>query len=297
MRIPGGYLGRVHVVAVINQKGGVGKTTTCANLGAAVAARGHRVLILDLDPQAHLSISFDQVPQPGEPSVYTLLSGEQTLAGILRPTRTPGLLLAPTNLDLSGAETEFAGEIGREMLLRRAFDQFRLRDEALPELVLLDCPPSLGLMSLNALVCAWKVLIPVQAEFFALQGLAQLLDVIGRVRQRLNPELDLLGLVVGMFNNSRNLSREVLQELEEHFGEKVFRTRVRVNVRLAEAPSHGATIFEYAPSSGAAADFQDLADEFARRLAMRPDGADRGRRPPQALAAGSCKPLEEREAG
>ncbi len=297
MRIPGGYLGRVHVVAVINQKGGVGKTTTCANLGASLAARGHRVLVLDLDPQAHLSISFDQVPQPGEPSVYTMLSGEHSLAGILRPTRTPGLQLAPTNLDLSGAETEFAGEIGREMLLRRVFDQFRLREDPLPELVLLDCPPSLGLMSLNALVCAGKVLIPVQAEFFALQGLAQLMDVIGRVRQRLNPDLELLGLVVGMFNNSRNLSREVLQELEEHFGDKVFRTRVRVNVRLAEAPSHGATIFEYAPSSGAAADFQGLAGEFAARLALKPRSGELPRRPPGSLATVPRRQQEEREAG
>ncbi len=258
----------MRVVSVINQKGGVGKTTTCANLGAALARTGHRVLLLDLDPQAHLSICFDRLPEPGEPSTYSLLNGMHPLAEVVQSTGVEGLWIAPTNLDLTGAETELAGEIGRETLLRDALQAYADHDSA-PDLVLLDCPPSLGLLSLNALVASRGVMIPLQAEFFALQGMAQLLDVLERVKRRLNPELELLGILVGMFQKQRKLSREVLQELHRHFGSLLFQTLVRVNVRLAEAPSHGLTIFDYAPASPGAADFRALGNEFARRLGLR----------------------------
>lgn len=257
----------MQVIVIINQKGGVGKTTACANLGAALALGGRRTLLMDLDPQAHLSISFDRMPDPGEPSVYTLLAGRHSLEETMRPTSIDGLAIAPTNLDLTGAETEFASEIGRETLLRNALEKLRSSPEA-PELVLLDCPPSLGLLSLNALVAADQVLIPVQAEFFALQGMAQLLDVIGRVQRRLNPRLNVLGILVGLYTKQRSLSREVLQELHDHFGPLLFPPLVRVNVRLAEAPSHGATIFEYAPDSSGATDFSAAAAELERRLGL-----------------------------
>ncbi len=251
------------IVSVINQKGGVGKTTAVANLGAAFALAGHRVLLVDLDPQAHLSISLDRLPEPGEPSVYTMLGGYHSLAEVVQTTGIPGLQIAPTNLDLTGAETEFASEIGRESLLR---DALATAPAKRADVVLLDCPPSLGLLSLNALVSSQSVLIPLQAEFFALQGMAQLLDVIERVKRRLNPGLDLLGILISMYQKQRNLSKEVLEELERHFGDLVFASRLRMNVRLAEAPSHGQTIFEYAPESPGAADFQALAKEVATRL-------------------------------
>ncbi|RMH04991.1 MAG: ParA family protein [Planctomycetota bacterium] len=289
-------LGGVQIVSVINQKGGVGKTTTCANVGAALARSGHRVLLFDLDPQAHLSISFDRLPEPGEPSVYTLLGAGHRLEEVVQTTSVPGLTIAPTNLDLTGAETEFAAEIGRETLLRDALEGYARRIPEPPEVVLFDCPPSLGLLSLNALVASRHVVIPLQAEFFALQGMAQLLDVIERVKRRLNPGLDLLGIVVGMFQKQRNLSREVLQELHRHFGPLLFPTLVRMNVRLAEAPSHGLTIFDYAPESGGAADFAAVAEEMARRLGLRPEQAEPERSPEPPAEEPAAEPTAAAEA-
>ncbi len=301
----------MQIVSVINQKGGVGKTTTCANVGAALARSGIRVLLFDLDPQAHLSISFDRLPEPGEASVYTLLSGDHGLDEVVQTTDVPNLSIAPTNLDLTGAETEFASEIGRETLLRDALEAYGKSAGAPPEVVLFDCPPSLGVLSLNALVASRHVVIPLQAEFFALQGMAQLLDVIERVKRRLNPGLDLLGILVGMFQKQRNLSREVLQELHNHFGALVFPTLVRVNVRLAEAPSHGMTIYDYAPDCGGAVDFDAVAAEVARRLELRPGDAEEiaaseaASEPVEAAApvppahqdAAATEPMREWEAG
>lgn len=258
----------MRILAVINQKGGVGKTTSCMNLGAALAESGLRVLLVDLDPQAHLSISFDRMPAPGDPSIYSVLAGQHPLADVVQPTQKAGLFIAPTNLDLTGAETELATEIGRETLLRDALRELGRAKDA-PDIVLLDCPPSLGTLSLNALVAADGVLVPLQAEFFALQGMAQLMDVLERVKRRLNPRLELVGILVGMFTRQRNLSREVVEELRRHFGEILLPTFVRVNVRLAEAPSHAQTIFEYAPESGAAQEFRELAREVWRRMSGR----------------------------
>ncbi len=261
------YPDLVQVISVINQKGGVGKTTTVSNLGAALALAGHRILLIDLDPQAHLSIAFDRMPDPGDPSVYTMLAGAHSLVDVIQPTSIEALSIAPTNLDLTGSEQEFSAEIGREILLRDAL--YKLEElEDPPEVVLLDCPPALGLLSLNALCASKSVIIPVQAEFFALQGMAQLHDVLERVKRRLNPDLDLVGILVGMYTKQRNLSREVVAELRNHFGEVVFDTLVRVNVRLAEAPSHGMTIFEYDRNCAGAEDFRAVAAELAVRLGL-----------------------------
>jgi chromosome partitioning protein len=282
------YCEDVQVISIINQKGGVGKTTASVNIAAALAASGVRSLIVDLDPQAHLSISLDRLPEPGAPSVYTLMSGTHSVEEVVQSTAQENLFVAPTNLDLTGAETEFASEIGRESILRDALKKFS-KSKMAPEVVILDCPPSLGLLSLNALVCSQYVIIPLQAEFFALQGMAQLLDVVERVKRRLNPGLDLLGILVSMFQKQRNLSREVLDELHSHFGDLVFKTLVRVNVRLAEAPSHGQTIYEYAPESAGADDFAALAGEVAHRLGLVKTEE------PQTQAP--VEPLAEMEAG
>lgn len=286
------------VLAIINQKGGVGKTTSCANLGAALALQGHKVLLVDLDPQAHLSISFDRMPEPSDPSVYTLLAGEHGFEDVMQPTSHDGLWIAPTNLDLTGAESELANEIGREGLLRTALQKLA-RSEDAPDLVILDCPPSLGTLSLNALVASDFVVIPLQAEFFALQGMAQLLDVLERVKQRLNPSIELAGVLVGLFSQQRNLSREVVQELTHHFGDLVFPIQVRVNVRLAEAPSHGQTIFEYAPDSSAADQFRDLATELALRMGLTEAPAVAAT-PVEAIAPtpapATAPPMQEHEA-
>ena len=265
---PKRYPNVVQVISVINQKGGVGKTTSCSNLGAALALEGYKVLLMDLDPQAHLSIAFDRMPDPGDPSVYTLLGGHHTVADVAQPTNIEGLSIAPTNLDLTGAEQEFANEIGREILLRDSLQAFSHTPHA-PDVVLLDCPPALGLLSLNALCASGHVIIPVQAEFFALQGMAQLHDVLERVQRRLNPGLQLVGILVGMYSHQRNLSREVVNELRNHFGDVVFDQHVRVNVRLAEAPSHGMTIFEYDPRCAGAEDFRAVAKEFSLRLGLQ----------------------------
>ncbi|MCH2101019.1 MAG: ParA family protein [Planctomycetes bacterium] len=258
----------MQVISIINQKGGVGKTTSVMNLGAALARAGQRVLLIDLDPQAHLSIAFNRMPDPGDPSVYTLLSGNHSAIDVAQPTNVKGLSIAPTNLDLTGAEQEFASEIGRETLLRDALERLA-STKGPPDVVLLDCPPTLGLLSLNALCASDAVVIPVQAEFFALQGMAQLLDVLERVQRRLNPRLELRGILVGMYSKQRNLSREVVQELRSHFGDVVFSTLIRINVRLAEAPSHGMTIFEYDAASAGAADFSAVASELGERLGLQ----------------------------
>ncbi len=280
------YPRTVQVISVINQKGGVGKTTSVSNLGAALAIAGHRVLLIDLDPQAHLSIAFDRMPAPGDPSIYTLLGGNHSIADVAQPTNIERLWIAPTNLDLTGAETEFAAEIGREILLKSALANYAKEKQA-PDIILLDCPPSLGLLSLNALVASEHVLIPVQAEFFALQGMAQLLDVLERVKQRLNPSLDVIGILVGLYSKQRNLSREVVNELKEHFGDLLIPTLVRTNVRLAEAPSHGLTIFEYAPQCPGAQDFKEVAKELAARLGLTKDLA---RDAPAVVSLEASKP-------
>lgn len=263
----------MQVLSIINQKGGVGKTTSCANIGAALALEGLKVLLVDLDPQAHLSITFDRMPEPGDPSMYTLLTQGHSFRDVRQPTQTLGLTIAPTNLDLTGAESELANEIGREGILRLALHDLQRQPDA-PDVVLLDCPPSLGTLSLNALVASDFTIVPLQAEFFALQGLAQLLDVLERVKRRLNPSIELAGVLVGLFSGQRNLSREVVEELRNHFGDLVFDNHVRVNVRLAEAPSHGQTIFEYAPDCGAAEQFREIARELGRRIGLFAEEAE-----------------------
>ncbi len=258
-------------IAVINQKGGVGKTTTAANLGAALARLGQRVLVCDLDPQCNLTVHLDVDPAGETPTLYELLRGEARLDQVVRAARSPGLSLLPSSVDLAGVELELVNVVGREVLLRDAFEaDARAHRGARWDIVLCDCPPSLGLLSLNALVLCDEVFVPVQSEFFALQGLSKLLEVTGLVQRRLNPQLRVTGLVSCRHDTSTNLGRQVMDDIRSHFGDVLFRSVIRRNVKLAEAPSHGRTIFEYDPECRGAADYLALAREMLRLPAEEP---------------------------
>lgn len=250
-------------IAVINQKGGVGKTTTAVNLGAALAEQGRRVVLIDLDPQANLSLSLDLVVPSDEPSTYTVLTGKHEFAEALRHTRTPNLSVCPSNIDLSGAELELAGAIGREWLLRDALGRWVevAGEEGRPpaDYVILDCPPSLGLLSVNALAAVREMLVTVQTEFLALSGMSKLVEVVELLRRRINPDLEITGIVPCLHDSRLRLAREVLAEMRRYFPGKVLRQSIRSNVKLAEAPSFGRTILEYAPESKGALDYRRLA--------------------------------------
>ena len=263
-------------IALINQKGGVGKTTSTVNLGAALAREGRRVVVVDLDPQANLSLHLDVQLRSGEPSSYTVLLGNGTVDSALRDTKTPGLRLLASNIDLSGAELELSNAFGREMILRDALEQWEQRwraehGEAPADYVLLDCPPSLGLLSVNGLVAAQEAVIVVQTEFFALQGMTKLVDVVQLLRRRLNPKLEISAILPCLYDNRTKLAREVLGELRAHFPGKVLNRAVAKNVKLAEAPSYGQTIFEYAPESSGASDYRDIARELIAAEARDPE--------------------------
>lgn len=266
-------------IAVVNQKGGVGKTTTVVNLGAALARAGKRVVLVDLDPQANMSMHLGVVLEEEVPSVYSVLTGEHRLAEALRDTSTPGLRLAPSNLDLSGAEMELAGALGRETLLRdavgewlRAYREPAGDDGADPtDYVLFDCPPSLGLLAINGLAAAEEVFITLQTEFFALQGLSKLVEVVQLLQRRINPELAITGIVPCLYDSRLRLAREVLAEIRKYFPGQVFQRGIGTNIRLAEAPSYGQTIFEYAPESSGARDYAGLAAEVLAQEAGAPE--------------------------
>ena len=258
----------VNVFGVINQKGGVGKTTTVANLGAAIAARGHKVCLIDLDPQSHLTLHLGVEPGSPETTIYEVLTDDADIASATMKLR-PRLSLVPSTIDLAAAEMELAATVGREQILRD-----RLAAGPLPyDYVLIDCPPSLGLLTLNALTAAHKLIIPLQPHFLALQGLGKLLETTALVQKRINQALRVSCVVLCMYETSTRLAGEVADDLRRFFeaergsqtpwGEtRIFESVIRRNVKLAECPSHGTTIFEYAPGSHGADDNNALADEF-----------------------------------
>jgi chromosome partitioning protein len=248
----------VKITAVINQKGGVGKTTSCINIGAGLAKLGKKILLIDLDPQAHLTYSLGVSAHELNSTIYEVLKGEAGIEDIV--IKTAGLCIAPSSLNLSGAEVELSGKPGREFLLKEALEPVTGYDYTL-----LDCPPSLGLLTLNALTASHEVFIPLQTEFLAMQGMNMLLQTVELVKRRLNKDLQVNGIIGTHFDGRKNLNQEVMNKIREHFGDKVFRTVIRDNVALAEAPSHGKTIFEYRPDSYGASDYMKLCEEILAR--------------------------------
>lgn len=255
-------------IAIINQKGGVGKTTTAVNLSAALAASGVRVGLIDLDPQAHASLHFGLGPQRELPNTYELLTGDVKLGDVWQSVE-PNLWVAPSHIDLAAAEVELAGVVARELILRDALAESGAAEKF--DLVLMDCPPSLGVLTINALSAVDDVFLPLQPHFLALHGLSKLLQTIDLVHRRLNDRLRLAGVVLCLYDASTRLAAEISADVAAYFAEgadrqpwlsgRLFASRIRRNIRLAEAPSFEQSIFKYAPQSAGAEDYRALADE------------------------------------
>ena len=252
-----------HILAVVNQKGGVGKTTTAVNLGAALAESGHRTLVIDCDPQANATRSLP-LGTPARHSIYDVLIENIPIADAIAPTEIEGLDLTPASQSLAGAEVELVNLPGREARLREALVD--LAAEGKHEIILIDCPPSLGLLSVNALVAARGVIVPVQCEYLSLEGLGHLLRTLELVRKRLNRDLELTGLLMTMFDPRTNLSSQVVEEVGHHFPRERFNTVIPRSVRLGEAPSYGEPVTRYAPTSPGALAYKALAGEVVQRL-------------------------------
>jgi len=245
------------IISVSNQKGGVGKTTTTVNIAAFIAEKGRRVLIVDIDPQANAGYGLGVRVEEITSTVYEVLTGEKTIAQCVQPTSVPNLSIVPSNIHLSGAQVELLDLEGKEFTLRNAMQA--IRDEY--DYILIDCPPSLGILTLNSLVAADSVLIPLQCEYYALEGLSQLLRIIAMVQERLNPRLAIEGVVLTMYDPRTNLAQQVVSDVREFFKEKVFTTIIPRNVRLSEAPSFGKPIGMYDRHSTGSDSYEKLALE------------------------------------
>lgn len=248
------------VIALANQKGGVGKTTTTINLGAALAEQGRQVLLIDMDPQGALSVGLGLNPLALERTVYNLLMDPKAASTTaITSTKIDRVELLPSNIDLAAAEVLLVGEVAREQALARVLRPLRRQYDYL----LVDCPPSLGLLTVNALTAADAVLVPLECEYFALRGMALLMDTIEKVRERLNPELEIVGILATMYDPRTVHGREVLGRVGDAFGDRVFRTVISKTIRFAEAPVAGESILTYAGSSSGAAAYRELAKEVA----------------------------------
>lgn len=270
-----------HTFAVVNQKGGVGKSTTAVNLGASLASLGHRVLIVDLDPQGNSTTGVGLAKGGLSATTYHVLVAGEAITRAIQPTATERLDIVPADLQLAGAEVELVPQIAREMKLRTALlpvvDRYGI--------VLIDCPPSLGLMTINALVAAEACLIPMQCEYFALEGLTQLLDTIALIRRHLQPAIRVAGVILTMVDPRTKLSSQVAAEVRKHFADLVFSSEIPRSVRLAEAPSYGQPVLAYAPSSRGAEAYVSLARELMSRLTTPDESPPATAGIPAAVAA------------
>jgi chromosome partitioning protein len=262
---PGPPPPRARILALANQKGGVGKTTTAINLGTALAARGQRVLVVDADPQGNASTGLGIEAEARKVGTYQLLLGEAKLAEATQPTQVAGLALVPATVDLLGAELELIDQPRRAQRLAEALEAAH----GAYDFVLIDCPPSLGLLTLNALVAADGVLVPLQSEFYALEGLSHLMQTIERTRAALNPRLQLAGIVLTMHDRRNNLSEQVAADVRRHLGAAVYDTVVPRNVKVSEAPSHGKPVLLYDMRCAGSQAYIHLASELLRREAER----------------------------
>lgn len=253
------------ILAIANQKGGVGKTTTAVNLGASLAELGYRVLIIDLDPQGNATTGLGLSHRNVEGSIYDVIMNDAAVEDCVEPTSVRNLFVVPATIDLAGAEIELVPAFSRELKLRRALDG--VRDDY--DFTLIDCPPSLGLLTVNGLAAADDVIVPIQCEYYALEGLGQLLRNVSLVKSNLNPTLDVRGIVLTMYDARTKLAEQVEQEVRTHFGSKVYRTVVPRTVRISEAPSFGQPIIVFDSSSRGATAYRELAKEVSRGATRR----------------------------
>lgn len=254
-------VGQTKILAIINQKGGVGKSTTAVNLAAALGSEGKEVLLVDLDPQGNATSGYGIDKRALDACIYNVLLSETPVEDVILSCVAQGVDVLPSTINLAGAEVELVNEMARENRLKNALGSLRGRYDY----ILIDCPPSLGLLTINALVAADKLLIPIQCEFYALEGVTKLLDSMKRVKSILNPSLDIFGIVMTMYDSRTNLANQVVNEVRSFFGDKVFDALIPRTVKLSEAPSYGQSIIEYAPENKGAVAYMDLAKEVIDR--------------------------------